>query len=186
MNFEGSRRQPRKLLSSGRLLAALWLDRLRGRFAQDFGGHQGGDELLHAVRLKLDGCSFRIRIRYDSEPVHAVLDVLPFGKNLHYFLLALFKFLNSIAVGKPLRTPRPDRFAGGSRFPPTGLPVPRAFRTLRPPLVQRFVWGFFAFRQKRLQGTSLQPSNANPTRKSQAHKPTNYIKISTFRPARSR
>jgi hypothetical protein len=70
-----------------------------------------------------------------------VFDVLPFGKNLHYFLLALFKFLNSIAVGKPFRTPRPNRFTGGSRFPPAAPLVPHAFRTL-PPLVQRFVWGF--------------------------------------------
>jgi hypothetical protein len=93
MNFEGSRGQPAKLLTSRRLLAALGLDRLRGCFAQDFGRHQGGDELLHAVRLKLDGGSFRIRIRYDSETVHAVFDVLPFGKNLHYFLLMLFEFL---------------------------------------------------------------------------------------------
>jgi hypothetical protein len=117
-----------------------------------------------------------------------VFDVLPFGKNLHYFLLALFKFLNSIAVGKPFRTPRPNRFTGGSRFPPAAPLVPHAFRTLPPAPRSAVCMGllYFAFRQKRLQGTTLQPSNANPTRKSQAHKPTNYTKISTFRPVRSR
>ncbi len=44
--------------------------------------------------------------------------------------------------GQAVSNASPNRFTGGSRFPPAA-PTPAHFELYRPLLVQRFVWGFF-------------------------------------------
>lgn len=57
------------------------------RFAHHLGGHQPGDKLFDADTVEINGCALVFGFLEDAQPVLFMADVLPFGKNVHDFLL---------------------------------------------------------------------------------------------------
>jgi len=72
---------------AGFLAAASGLRGSFRSFADQFHGHQAGDEFLKANAVEIDGGALDVRFGHDPESILLVLDALPFRKNLHYCLL---------------------------------------------------------------------------------------------------
>jgi hypothetical protein len=76
----------------GGFAAALGLGRHGGSFADQFSGHDAGDEELGAVIVKIDRRTFLIGRSDNSESVHLMLDGLAFLHYLHRILLQISCF----------------------------------------------------------------------------------------------
>jgi|SRR5580704_16036494 hypothetical protein len=99
-NFRGSSR-------AGFLASAARLRGTLGRFADEFHGHEAGDELLHADAVEINRRSLGVGFGYDSVSILVVLDALPFGKNLHNCLLICHWHLRSTCC-EEASPPRPQ------------------------------------------------------------------------------
>jgi hypothetical protein len=72
---------------AGLLAAPPWLRGFFRSFANQFHGHQDGDELLEANAIEIDCRALAIGFSDDPKSVLLVLDALSFGENLHNCLL---------------------------------------------------------------------------------------------------
>jgi hypothetical protein len=72
---------------SGLLAAAAGLRGSFRSFADQFHGHQDGNEFLEANAVEINGGALGVGFSHDAKTVLLVLDALTFGKNLHNCLL---------------------------------------------------------------------------------------------------